>query len=126
MKIIRKIGIILVLSVFMMSSFNKLTNFSNTVNEIEVKGIMFPFIALIIAIGLQLVGMSGVIINEFDLIDSKLLKNKTINKVVNKSQYLLVVFTLLATYYYHNILTMENQEINFMKNLSIIGGLLLI
>jgi len=100
-----------------MSSFNKITNFNNTLLGIEEKGLPLPFVALIVAISFQLIGIFGILIDELNLINSKNLKY---------SKYFLVVFTILATYYYHNIITMKNQQINFMKNLSIIGGLLLI
>lgn len=115
--ITKKIGIILLLSIFIMSSFNKIFSFQNTLNGIENKGLPFPFFALLGAITFQLLGIIGILTNEF-----KLIKNKNLKY----SKYLLVVFTLLATYFYHNIFTQENQTINFMKNISIIGGLLII
>ena len=117
MKLLRTFAIFMLLFIFMMSSYNKITNFNNTLISIEEKGLPLPLFALLGAISFQFLGISGILIDEFNLINSKILKY---------SKYFLVVFTILATYYYHNIFTMKNQQINFMKNLSIIGGLLLI
>lgn len=38
----------------------------------------------------------------------------------------LIIFTLLATIFFHNPYTNPDQLTNFLKNLSIIGGLLLL
>jgi len=38
----------------------------------------------------------------------------------------LAIFTLIATYLYHNPMTQKGQFYYFMKNVSIIGGLLVL
>lgn len=117
LSIIRKTGIIFLLSIFIMSSFNKVVNFNKTLSGIEKQGLPVPLLALIFAILSQVIGYSTIISSEFNLIDKKYL-------LVGKIS--LIVFTILATYYYHNIFTMENQMINFMKNLGLIGGLMVL
>lgn len=117
---IRQIAILLLINIFITSSYNKITNFNSTVLSIENKGLPFPYFALLGAISFQLIGIIGILSKEFKLIDSKY------DKYLQYSKYFLIIFTLLATYYYHNIFTMENQNINFGKNMSIIGGLLLL
>jgi len=50
-------------------------------------------------------------------------KNK---KLVEYSVYALIIFTLWATYLYHNAFIKPSEKYHFMKNISIVGGLLLI
>jgi putative oxidoreductase len=115
--IIRKHGIFFLLSIFMMSSVNKVFNFNKTLEGIVKQGLPLPLIALIIAVILQVFGYSTILMSEFKIIDKK---------YQNYGKISLIIFTVLTLYYYHNIFTMENQTINFMKNLGLIGGLMLL
>jgi len=117
MEILRKVGILLVLLTFMMSTFNKISNPLKTLEGIEKKGLPFPILALGFAILSQVVGITTILTSEFKLIEKQYQKYGKIS---------LIIFTILATYFYHNIFTMENQTINFMKNMGLIGGLILI
>lgn len=119
---IRQIAILLLVNIFFSSSYNKITNFNSTLIGIEKKGLPFPQLALLGAISFQLIGLIGILLKEFKLVDNSF----KYYKYLQYSKYFLIVFTILATYFYHNIFTMENQNINFGKNMSIIGGLLLI
>lgn len=117
MEIFRKIGIVLVLLTFIMSSVNKISNPLKTLSGIEKKGLPLPILALGFAILSQVLGITTILTSEFNLIKKDYQKYGKIS---------LIIFTILATYFYHNILTMENQTINFMKNMGLIGGLILI
>lgn len=116
-KIERRVGLLLLFILYIFSSTEKLLNFKKTKQKIEKKKIPFPLLATLFAIISQYVGMFAIIYYEIyqDNINIKLF-----------GKYLLIFFTLLATYFYHNPLVDRTQDIQFMKNLSITGGLLLI
>ena len=114
--VIKRIAIILILGTFIASLNDKIFDFNNSLIGIQNKGIPFPLLALLGAISFQLIGITGITLKE--------LGNK--NYYLKYSKFFLIVFTLLATYFYHNIFYQENQEINFLKNMGLIGGLLLI
>ena len=69
--IIKKLGIIFLLSIFMMSSVNKVFNFNKTLEGIVKQGLPLPLIALIIAVILQVFGYSTILMSEFKIIDKK-------------------------------------------------------
>jgi uncharacterized membrane protein YphA (DoxX/SURF4 family) len=39
---------------------------------------------------------------------------------------MLILFTILVTYYYHNVFNNYDEKNNFLKNIAIIGGLILL
>lgn len=114
---IRIIAIILILLIFIKSLFSKITNFNSTLISIQNKQIPFPVIALLTAIILQSFGIFSILSAEFSLIQQKYTLYGKLS---------LVIFTMLANYFYHNIFTMDNQMNNFLKNMGLIGGILLI
>jgi putative oxidoreductase len=109
------LGRIFLCLIFFGSGFNKIMNFSATVEKMEEVGIPLTTVALLLAILIELVGATLIMIGW-------------------KMRYAagaLVFFVLLATIYFHNPLAyppdqQQVQAIHLMKNLSIIGGLLLI
>jgi len=115
----RKIGVIFLLSIFMMSLYGKILDIGGLYKGIQNKGLPYPELAVLVAIGFQLIGIILILDNEFNLLKLRV-KNKKIGK------YLLITFTLMTIYFYHNMLIDKSQKISFFKNLSIIGGLLLI
>jgi putative oxidoreductase len=116
--IFRKIAIIFVLLTFMFSLFNKLSDVKGLYNKISNKKMPFPLIATAFAIISQALGIIILLLNAFEFLDDK--------RIIIFGKTLLIVFTLLATYYYHNIFTMKNQNISFLKNMGLIGGIYLI
>ena len=113
---------VLILSVFLFSGMNKLLHFKKTYHTIKKKNIPYPILATIGAIVFELLGVFLVFFSY-----------PTYNVLFFLKPYygilgciLLIIFTLLATYYYHNILNDFSEKYNFLKNLAIIGGLLLL
>lgn len=108
------IGRIFISAIFLMSGVQKLTAYSGTANQIASQGIPLAFIAAGFAILFELVGGLSVLTGY-------------------KSQFgagLLIVFLVLATLFFHDFWNyptekMQSQMIHFMKNLSILGGLLI-
>ena len=123
MDIERIIGLILISILFLSSSSNKILNTGNTLSGIKAKGLPFPLLALLFAIISQILGLILIFSSEFNLF--KL--DNDMNKILKYcGKYLLIIFTLLATYFYHNMFKYPSQKVNFMKNICIIGGLMLI
>jgi putative oxidoreductase len=116
--IIKKISIILILLTFIFSFIDKISNVKSLYDKIVNKNMPFPFIATAFAIISQGLGIIILLLTAFDFIDD--------SKIIIFGKTLLIVFTLLATYYYHNIFTMKNQKFNFLKNLGLIGGISII
>lgn len=114
-------GIIFLISIFIYSLTNKLYDIQGLYQKILKKNLPFPEIATFIAIFLQLFGLIFIINKEFNFTE-----NKFIKKYQDYGKYILITFTLLTIYFYHNIFIDKKQKINFLKNTSIIGGLLLI
>lgn len=113
-------GLILLTSIYVMSSLEKLFSPVKTYNGIVSKGLPFPLLATGFAIISQLLSIILLFGSEFNLF-------KTYNTQLRMvGKYLLILFTVLATYFYHNVFIDKTQEIQFMKNLGLIGGLLLI
>jgi putative oxidoreductase len=101
---------ILLAALFIISGFGKLMAFSGTAGYIASAGIpagnLVAVIAIIIEIGaglLLLIGWQG-----------------------RLAAWVLLVYTLLATAIFHNNLADQNQMIQALKNLSIMGGMLMV
>lgn len=99
--------------IFVLSGFGKLTGFAGTVGYIASKGLPLPQIAAATALVVELGG--GLLL--------------IVGWKARWAAGVLFVFTALAALLFHNFWTMppeqvQNQMIHFMKNLSIMGGLL--
>jgi putative oxidoreductase len=114
----RIIGSIFVLSIFIMSSFGKIMDKSGTLTSINSKNMPLPQLAYLFAVFSQLIGIIIILLNVFNIYSNK--------KLLLFGKLSIITFTILATYYFHNIFTSKNQEISFLKNLGLIGGILLI
>lgn len=109
------LGRIFLCLIFFGSGFNKIMNFSGTLEKMESVGIPLTTIALFVAILIELVAAAMIMLGF-------------------KMRYAagaLIFYVVLATIYFHNPLAyppeqQQMQAIQVMKNLSIIGGLLLI
>ena len=101
--------------IFIVSGFGKLLDFGGTAGYMETYGIPMPSLLLVFAILFELGGGALLLIG----FQARLAATA------------LIVFTVLATLIFHDFWALagaerEMQFINFMKNLSMIGGLLLV
>ena len=109
------IGRILIALIFVWSGFGKISGFEGTVGYIASKGLPLPELAAIGAIIVELDG--GILL---------ILGWKT-----RWAAATILVFTALAAVLFHNFWAMppdqaQNQMIHFMKNISMVGGLLFV
>lgn len=108
---------VMIAVIFFMSAVgNKIPNFSQTAEYMAAKGVPAPQFLLVGAIAFLIAGSVSVILGY-------------------KTRYgasLLLVFLVLATYYFHNFWAIEDPQaaqqemIQFMKNLSLMGTMLLL
>ena len=101
------VGRVLLGILFLYAAYGKITGFAGTAAYMQ-DVIMWPSVMLAIAIALELGG--GI---------SLLLGYKT-----RWGAWALIVFTLVASALFHNFLKDPTQIVMFLKNLSIVGGLL--
>ena len=109
------IGRIFLAVVFLVSGFGKIGGFEGLVGAIASKGLpmaqVFAVATIIIEVGAALMLVFG-------------LKARW-------AAFLLAVFTAIVTFFFHNFWTVPEaqkymEQINFMKNLALIGGLMFV
>lgn len=114
MKGVRKyspvIGRVLIALIFVLSGFGKIMNFNGTLGFMQSVGIPFTAFALVIVIAIELLGGIFLILG---------LKTKWVTGI-------LIIYTAIAALIFHTNFADQNQMAHFMKNLAIIGGLILI
>jgi putative oxidoreductase len=104
-------GRLMIATIFLMSAVgNKIPNFSGIVRYMSSEGVPAPQIMLVGAIVFLIVGSVSIILGYKARIGAGLL----------------LVFLVLATYFFHDFWTFEGQDremqmIQFMKNLSMMG-----
>jgi len=114
--IVTVLGRLLLCTIFFMAAVgNKIPHFSQVAKVMESVGIPAPQLMLVGAIVFLIVGSVSVIVGYQARIGATLL----------------VVFLVLATYYFHAFWKLEGQAqqdqmIQFMKNLSMMGAMLFI
>lgn len=115
--IINLIGRILLASVFLLTALvSKIPDFHHVTERMAQAGVPFPSVMLVGAIVFLLAGSLSLIVGF----------------KARAGAVLLLVFTISGTYFFHHFWTytepgqMQEHFKSFMKNLSIIGGLLLI
>lgn len=101
-------GRILLSFIFIMSGFNKITDFGGTADYMGAVGMPMPQVLLVIAIILELGGALYVLLGFMAKIGAAAL----------------ILFTLVATYYFHPAWANPDEMIPLMKNMAIMGGLL--
>ena len=106
------IGRVILLSLYFVSGVMKFKDLKGTASMIKGAGLPFPEIVAFLAAALLVV--APIII----------MKEKRNSLLVKYSVYALVIFTLWATYLYHNAFVNPSEKYHFMKNISIVGGLL--
>ncbi|MGV8892303.1 MAG: DoxX family protein [Burkholderiaceae bacterium] len=109
------IGRILIALIFVWSGFGKINGFEGTVGYIASKGLPLPQLAAIGAIIVELGG--GILL--------------ILGWKARWAAAAILVFTAMAAFLFHNFWAMppdqaQNQMIHFMKNISMMGGLLFV
>lgn len=105
------VGRVMIATIFLMSAVgNKIPNFSGIVGYMSSEGVPTPQVMLVGAIVFLIAGSVSIILGYKAKIGAGLL----------------LVFLVLATYFFHDFWTFEGQEremqmIQFMKNLSMMG-----
>jgi len=107
------VGRILIALIFVLSGFGKISGFEGTVGYIASKGLPLPQLA---AIGAILVELGGGLM-------------LVLGWKARWAAAAMFVFTALAALIFHNFWAVppaeaQNQMIHFMKNISMMGGLL--
>lgn len=104
------IGRILLSLIFIISAFGKIGNFSGTRQFMDGAGMPLTGLLLVLAIIIELSG-------GFSLL---------LGFKARWGALALIVFLIPATLIFHNNLGDQNQMIHFMKNLAMVGGLLMV
>lgn len=104
------IGRILLVVIFLNSGIGKIGNFSGTVQSMIRHGVPFADLALTGAIFCEVVGSIAIMLGYFTRFGA----------------VLLLLFLVPTTYFFHTDFADPMQKIQFMKNLSIFGGLLVL
>jgi putative oxidoreductase len=109
------LGRVLLALIFITSGFGKITGFEGTVGYIASKGLPLPQLGAIIAIIVE-VGGSILLV---------------IGYKARWAALALAIFTLAAAIFFHNYWAVEaaekmGQQINFWKNISMAGGMLMV
>jgi len=107
------LGRILIALIFVLSGFSKIGGFDGTVGYIASKGLPLPQLAAIAAIIVELGG--GILL--------------VLGWKARWTAAAMLAFTAFAALLFHNFWAMppdqaQNQMIHFMKNISMMGGLL--
>lgn len=104
------LGRVLLALIFLVSGINKITGFSGQVAYAESAGVPMATAAIVAAIVFELGGALMLILGW-------------------KARWgaaALIVYTILATLFFHLDLADQMQQIQLMKNLAIVGGLLFV
>lgn len=104
------IGRILLVLIFLNSGIGKIGNFTGTAQNMANHGMPFVSFFLVGAIFFELVGSITVIFGYFTRLGA----------------LLLIIFLIPTTLIFHNIWADPKMMVHFMKNLSMLGGLLVL
>ncbi|KQZ44085.1 DoxX family protein [Duganella sp. Root1480D1] len=102
------IGRILMAAIFVMSGIGKIANPGTTLGYINAMGLPFPELALVGAIGIEVVG--GLLL--------------VAGLYTRPVALALAGFSILTGLVFHSAIADQNQMIHLMKNLAMAGGLL--
>lgn len=116
-KIIKLIGLIFFLSIYLISGVNKIFSFNDTVLKIRDR-FLFNKLPLIISKLAIMIVIFIWTIGSILLIYSVLNKKKMIGIIITS---LLIILTTIITFYFHSPFD-KTQTIHFLKNLSIVGS----
>ena len=125
--LMKRIAMYLILAIFVVAGINKVKGFDGTVKGFmgmmpkDLKKLPLVLFQLVILMVILIEIVAPLVLVYMDLDENNTLPQE----VHNISVWLLVGFTALATILYHNPMD-KSQMTNFLKNLAIIGGLLLL
>jgi putative oxidoreductase len=109
------VGRILLAAMFLISGYGKLTGFDGTVGYIASKGLPMAQVLAAVAILIELGGGLAIVIGW-----------KTRWAALAFIVFLIVISPIFHNYWAVAPEQMQGQRINFMKNLTILGGMLLL
>lgn len=109
------VGRILLAGIFVISGFGKITGFEGTAGEIASKGLPLPQVLTVIAILIEFGGGLAIVLGW-----------KTRWAALAFIVLLIVITPIFHGYWAAPPDEVMNQQINFMKNVSILGGSLLL
>ena len=117
----KKISIIFILILYLISGFSKILNFNMTLKFLKLKfPIKLPnFLYTLSIVGVIILLTLGSLFLIYSIFTDKF------KRMASYVIILFIVFTVIATLIFHWPVD-KNQQIQFMKNLSIIGGFLLL
>lgn len=106
---------LLLCSIFLFSAYGKITGWEQTIGYMESRGMPLAQVGLPVAVAAEILGGLALLLG---------LKARW-------GAVVLILFLLPATFYFHNFWTypeeqVRNQMIHFMKNLTLMGGLLMV
>ena len=108
---VKNIAHLFIGSVFLVLGLNSAINgFDGYVSMIESKGIPFAMFVAILVLAFKIIAGFSIITNNYN------------NNIIIG----LIAFTLAATLLYHNVVINKNELTSFMKNIGLIGGLLML
>ncbi|CAD5980463.1 Surfeit locus protein 4 homolog [Planktothrix tepida] len=110
MQFIPLIGRTFLATIFIHAAVNKIFDFANTQTMMTEKGLPFAGVLLVGTIIVEIVGGLSLVVGY-----------KT-----RLGAWLLILFLIPATFVFHNFWDIPSEKIDFFKNLSIMGGLLMI
>lgn len=99
---------ILVVFIFLHAGINKVRNFADAIGYMQHYNVPFSKISLVLAIVIE-VGLAILIILGFK---------------ARYSAIVMMLYLVVITIIFHNIIKDPQQMINFLKNIAILGGLL--
>ncbi|MDT3377777.1 DoxX family protein [Labrys portucalensis] len=102
------LGRVLIAAIFLLSGFGKLTAPAATAGYIAAAGLPLPYLGVILAILVELVG--GILL--------------IVGYQTRLVALAMAVFSVAAAAFFHNNLGDQNQFIHFFKNIAMAGGLL--
>ncbi len=107
------LGRLLLCGIFLFSAYGKITNWDGTLQYMEARGMPATDIGLPVAVAAEILGGLSLLAG----------------LGVRFGAALLIVFLIPATFYFHNFWTypedqQRGQMIHFLKNFTIMGGLL--
>jgi len=114
--ILAVVGRLMLAAIFLLSAVGKLGNFSGTAGMMAQKGVPAAQILLVGAIAFEVAGSLSIVLGYRPRIGA----------------ILLLVFLVLATYYFHDFWRIEDakekqdQMVHFLKHLAIMGAMVLI
>lgn len=120
------IGALCLLALFIGSGINKITNFESTADLLSKKS-GFNMIPKIIVRLVILLSIVLLVVGSLYILKTIFMKRESAEKLFyNLTVGALIIFTILATLLFHNVVMDPSQKIHFMKNLAIVGGLILL